>query len=78
MKLIELPIGSIFEVPTMPQWGIMMISWNRHSSSKILVSLTGNRRAHEIDLLDNELEVTRLPQVEFILNRLKTTHSNAE
>ena len=69
--LNELPIGAIFEVPSMPQWGIMMVSLNRATKTKMLVSLTGNRWAHEISILDEQLQVTRLQQVEFILSRIR-------
>ena len=55
----------------MPQWGIMMVALNRATKAKMLVSLTGNRWAHEISILDEQLQVTRLREVEFILSRIR-------
>jgi len=72
MKLKELPTGTIFYVPSMPQWGIMMTSLLREDNHKpIIVCLRGNKWTWNHELIDDGLEVELLPEAEVILNHIQ-------
>lgn len=75
MKIKDLPVGTIFTVPSMPQWGIMMISLLRNSeSTTVFVSLTGNCWTHlKNPTLDDELEVQVLPELHMMINHVKAS-----
>ena len=73
MKIKDLPIGTIFTVPTMPQRGIMMLSLLRGTEhEKLIVSLSGNCWSHRINtVLDDDLEVEVLDEVKKMLQHIK-------
>lgn len=70
-RIKDLPIGTIFTVPSMPQWGVMMTSLLRDDkSTRVLVSLTGNCWTHMKDrTLDDELEAEILPELKVIIKQ---------
>lgn len=73
MKIKDLPLGTIFTVPSMPQWGIMMISLLRDGKNTVVyVSLTGNNWTHlKNPTLDDDLEVEVLHEVTKMLDHVK-------
>lgn len=75
MKIKDLPIGTIFTVPSMPQWGIMMVSLLRNGeNTTVFVSLTGNSWTHlKNPTLDDELEVQVLPELKTMINHVKAS-----
>lgn len=75
MNFKDLSIGTIFFVPSMPQWGIMMKSWIRtDKGSVVFVSLTGNCWTHLTNpMLDDELQVIPLPELKFVIDHLNSS-----
>lgn len=72
MKIKDLQIGTIFTVPSNPQWGIMMVSLLREEKKKVYVSLTGNCWTHNHNpMLDDDIEVEIRHEVKELLDHVK-------